>query len=248
MNRALRSIKWYKSLSFRKGRAESGYFLVEGERAICQIIDIVPGFVDELVVSEDLEITGNYPLRVLTKKQFKQISGFQAPQGIMAVVKLPERVYFDMLPEKPGEKILLLEDIQDPGNLGTLLRTAAAFNFSGVIMSEKCADPFSPKCVQSAAGAVLSIWLRRSREYLKLAGLLKKAGYSIVAATLDGDCDVCLFKDKYLVLALGNEASGLSDELLEIASRRFLIPINRNKAESLNVAISGAICMYLISS
>ena len=247
MTKTLRPIKWYKTLSLKKGRDESGYFLVEGEKAIHQIINISPDSIDELVVSDKLDVASDYPKRALTDKQFQYVSGFQAPQGIMAVVKIPKEAYFDTLPDESRGNILLLEDIQDPGNLGTLLRTAAAFDFSGVIMSEKCADPFSPKCVQSAAGAVLSVWLRRSGEYMRLAGHLKSIGYNLVAATLDGGRGDYLCNKKHLVLALGNEASGLSSELLGMANQRFLIPINRNKAESLNVAVSGAICMYLAS-
>ena len=154
--------------------------------------------------------------------------------------------YSDRLPDNTGAKILLLEDVQDPGNVGTLIRTAAAFDYSGVILTEKCADPLSPKCVQSTAGTVFSLWIRRTARYLELAEELKHSGYSLVAADLGGveDTSVLQRRNK-LLLALGNEASGLSDSVLNASDYRLRVPTIRGKAESLNVAACGAICMYL---
>jgi TrmH family RNA methyltransferase len=166
----------------------------------------------------------------------------------VAVVRLPVETYSDSLPDDAGNKILLLEDIQDPGNAGTLIRTAAAFNYSGIIMTENCADPMSPKFVQATAGAVLSVWVRRTARYLELARALKKDGYYMIAAELNGAAEPSiLYHQTKLLLALGNEAAGLSGALLDLADFRLRIPIAQGKAESLNVAACGAICMYLSS-
>jgi TrmH family RNA methyltransferase len=161
---------------------------------------------------------------------------------------MPEGLFSNYLPEEAGHKILLLEDIQDPGNVGTLIRTAAAFDFDGVIMTPKCADPLSPKCVQATAGAVLSVWLRRTTRYLELTGELKKAGYSLIATELSGVTDLsALHRQRKMILALGNEAAGLSRALRYTADYRLRIPTVPEKAESLNVAACGAIFMYLSS-
>ena len=245
----LKPLKWYKKLATKEGRLEAGAFLVEGDRAIQQIIDSHPDEILEIVtVAESSPVRRNYPVRLVTDSQFHSICGTRTPQGTMAIVRLPVDTYSDRLPESTGDKILLLEDIQDPGNVGTLIRTAAAFDFSGVILTEKCADPLSPKCVQSTAGTVLSVWLRRTARYLELAEALKNSGYSLVAAELNGVADpsVLCRQDK-LLLALGNEASGISESLLNAADYRLRIPTVRGKAESLNVAACGAICMYLSS-
>jgi TrmH family RNA methyltransferase len=163
-------------------------------------------------------------------------------------VRLPQGIYSDALPGRPRGRVLLLEDVQDPGNVGTLIRTAAAFDYAGVILSERCADPFSPKSVQATAGSVLSLWLRRTGSYLELAAKLREAGFTVAAADLDGDEDPYVLRDSDpLVLALGNEAAGLSRAVLDISDHRVRVPIAREKAESLNVAASGAICMYLSS-
>lgn len=244
---ALKPIKWYKHLATKKVRLEAGAFLIEGDRAIRQIISSNPDDIIEIVSVEELPpLYHKYPGRLVTDSQLRSICSTRTPQGIAAVVRLPLDTYSDRLPDSTGDKILLLEDVQDPGNVGTLIRTAAAFDFSGVILTEKCADPMSPKCVQSTAGTVLSLWLRRTPRYLELAEELKHNGYSLVSADLGGAEDTSVLKPRdKLLLALGNEASGLSDSVLNMSNHRLRVPTVRGKVESLNVAACGAICMYL---
>jgi TrmH family RNA methyltransferase len=245
----LKPLKWYRELEGKKGRLEAGAFLVEGNKAIQQIMMNNPNAVLEIIAIENVPyIYKEYPVRLVTASQFRYISHTQTPQGILAVVRLPLDIYSTELPRNIGNKILLLEDIQDSGNTGTLIRTAAAFGFSGVILTENGADPFSPKCVQSTAGSVLSVWLRRTNNYLGLAQVLKKKEYKLVAADLAGNVGPEILSGvKKLILALGNEAAGLSKDLLDIADYRLRIPLDKEKAESLNVAACGAILMYLSS-
>jgi TrmH family RNA methyltransferase len=247
MSPGLKPLKWYKSLSTRKGRLSAGAFLVEGGRAVSQVVLARPGDIEEiLVVNDKSSQYSGFTVRSLTESQFNTISSTRTPQGIAAVVKTPADIYTDKAPSDIGDKILLLEDIQDPGNAGTLIRTAAAFGYSGVIMTEKSADPLSPKCVQSTAGSVLSVWIRRTSGYMKLIRQLQDYDYAVIAADLDGTEDRSILNSQSkLVLALGNEASGISEELLEISKYRIRIPTIQEKAESLNVAACGAICMYL---
>ena len=244
---APRPIKWYRSLATRKGRLKAGAFLVEGERAIRQIAGSSPDAIVEIVSTEEASlICYEYPRRFVTVSQLDSISSTRTPQGTIAVVRLPRDTYSDRLPDDVNGNILLLEDVQDPGNVGTLIRTAAAFDFSGVILSDNCADPLSPKCVQSSAGTVLSLWIRRTPCYRDHVEELKSRGYCLVAADLDGveDPSVLQSRDK-LLLALGNEGSGLSSALLRMADHRLRVATVGQKAESLNVAACGAICMYL---
>ena len=249
MSTPLKALKWYKKLATKKGRLETGAFLVEGNSAIKQIISSHPNEIIEiLTIAEPLPVYCDYPVRLVTESQSRSICLTKTPQGAMAIVRLPVAMCSGYLPENVGNKILLLEDIQDPGNVGTLIRTAAAFDYSGVIMTEKCADPLSPKCVQATAGTVLSLWLRRTTRYLDLTAALRKSGYTLIAADLNGVAEPSILNHQSkLLLALGNEAAGLSRELLDIADYRLRIPTIREKAESLNVAACGAICMYLSS-
>ena len=249
MSTLLKPLRWYKKLATKKGRLEAGTFLVEGDRAIKQIIASHPEEIIEiLTVEEPLPVYRNYRVRLLTGSQFLSICITRTPQGSMAVVNMPADIYSDYLPEDAGNKILLLEDIQDPGNVGTLIRTAAAFDFSGVIMTENCADPLSPKCVQATVGTVLSVWLRRAIHYLELAVALRKDGYTLIATELNGIAEPSIISSQSkILLALGNEAAGLSKALLSTADYRLRIPTIHEKAESLNVAACGAIFMYLSS-
>jgi TrmH family RNA methyltransferase len=245
---ALKSLRWYRDLADRKGRKEAGAFLVEGERAIRQIKTVAPENIMEILsTAAPPGFLSGYPARTLTDRQFRSISSTETPQGLTAVILTPPDTYTDRLPPEPGNRILLLEDIQDPGNVGTLIRTAAAFRFTGVILSDKCADPLSPKVVQATAGTVLSVWLRRTDHYLDLAAALRERQYCMLATTLDGREDIALLSSRSrLVLALGNEAAGLSTAIRAAADCRLKIPIAPERAESLNVAACGAICMYLI--
>jgi TrmH family RNA methyltransferase len=165
----LKPLKWYKSLADKKERLEAGLFLVEGERAVRQIAENNPDAILEVLsTSEVPSFCSIYPYRHITGEQLRSITSATTPQGIIAVLRIPRDVYSANFPDNPGSKILLLEDIQDPGNIGSLIRTAVAFGFSGVIMSEKCADPLSPKVVQSTAGTILSLWIRRTGDYLSI--------------------------------------------------------------------------------
>ncbi len=249
MSQLLKPLKWYKKLDTEKGRLEAGAFLAEGDRAIRQIIDGHPDEIIEIVTMRQLPaFYRDYPVRHVTDSQFRSICNTKTPQGTMAVVRVPRDMYSSRLPANTGPKVLLLEDIQDPGNVGALIRTASAFDYSGAILTEKCADPLSPKCVQATAGSVLSVWLRRTDRYLELAETLKESGFILVAADLSGkEAPSALRKGEKLLLALGSEASGLSQTLIDMSDYRFKVPIAREKAESLNVAACGAICMYLSS-
>ena len=246
MTEPLKPLKWYKDLAGAGERREAGCFIVEGERAVRQVADLHPEAVQEILsIAPPPADLAKFPARLLTDGQFRSVSQSVTPQGLLAVIKLPADAYSGNLPDSPGTRILLLEDIQDPGNMGTLLRTAAAFGYDGVVLSGKCADPFSPKCVQSAAGSVLSVWLRRTERYLAIASALVEQGYSLIAATLDGNDNPSLLQAQNLVLALGNEGSGISGKLRSLSSDCFRLPVISGKAESLNVAVCGGICMYL---
>jgi TrmH family RNA methyltransferase len=246
----LRPLKWYKTLATAKGRAESGVFLIEGDRSIRQVIASHPKSISEILTTDELaSVYKDYPVRHLTESQFKSICLTKTPQGPLAVIKMPDDIDSSVLPGDMGDRVLLLEDIQDPGNVGSLIRSAVAFGYSGVVMSDKCADPFSPKCVQSTAGAVLSLWIRRSALYLSIIGNLKSRGYSLISTVLTGEDSLSvLHGSSKIVLAFGNEAEGLSLPIIELSNYRCKVPIRRENIESLNVAACGAICMYISSA
>jgi TrmH family RNA methyltransferase len=195
----------------------------------------------------DLDSLSSFPVRHLTPKQLKSVAVAKQPPPLLALVRIPAQAGSASLPDKCTGHVLLCEDIQDPGNVGSLIRSAAALGFGGVILTDKCADPFSPKCVQAAAGTTLSVWLRRTADYHVLIAELRERGYRLAAADVRGRDLEAGFPAGPTVLALGNEGAGLSQQVRERADRSFRIPICSSRAESLNVAAAGAICMYLLS-
>jgi len=248
--KSLKPLKWYKMLATAKGRTESGVFLIEGDRAVRQIMDSNPQSIKEILTKRELApVYSDYPVRYVTESQFKAICLTKTPVGPLAVIKMPDDIESCDIPIDAGDRVLLLEDIQDPGNVGSLIRSAAAFGYSGVVMSDKCADPFSPKCVQSTAGAVLSLWIRRSTLYLSIMGSLKSRGYSLIATVLKGEDSLSVLHGaSKMVLAFGNEADGLSLPVIELSNYQCKVPIHDECIESLNVAACGAICMYISSA
>jgi len=243
------AMKWYKKLSTGKGRLERGVFLVEGIRAVRQIVQHQPEAIEEVLClglpPADLQ---HLPISRIEQRHLAAITNTKSPQDVLAVVRFAPEVYARQLPGQVGSHVLLLEEVQDPGNVGALIRTASAFGFGGVMLSDKCADPLSPKAVQATAGTVLSLWLRRTAHYLDLLQTLRQNGYRCVVTDPHGVADpASLVSYKRLVLALGNEASGLSSALRQMADDCIKIPMC-NAVESLNVAASGAICMYVCAA
>lgn len=240
-------IKRYKALADKKGRTASGLFLVEGPRAVRQVLTSRPEAVVEVIATA--EYASHYegvPVRTATHAQLDGICHTKTPQGAVAVVHQPAHVYEDQMPDDPGPRVLLLEEIQDPGNVGALIRTAAAFDYSLVILSDGCADPLAPKCVQASSGTVLSVEIRRTSAYMNLVRTLRDHGHRVAVADVRGEDEPRWLREpERLVFALGNEAAGPTADLLALADRRIRIPIHEQRAESLNVAACGAIGMYL---
>ena len=170
---------------------------------------------------------------IVTSSIMESISSAKTPQGIVCVCKYIE--------EKPlsSSKVLLLDNVSDPGNLGTLLRTALAFGYKDVILKEGCSQ-YNEKVLQSTQGAIfeLNIINHFEKELVK--------DYKVLATEIKGSVELSKAeKGKKHILVLGNEAHGVSEEILELADQRVRIDIR--DIESLNVAVAGAIAMYELS-
>ncbi|MCK5148610.1 RNA methyltransferase [bacterium] len=244
-DRPMRSIKWYASLRKAKTRKSEGMFIIRDFRAVEQIVQNTPESIDEILYTDILPAwAAVFPARQVDTAQMKIISAAITPQGMAAVVKLPEDLYSNTLPTQPAQFILALDDVQDPGNTGTLIRTAAAFNFDGVLLNQGCADPFGPKVVQATAGALGSLWLRKTDRFIDIILELKDKGKTIIIADTHGTADPSILKQSSnVILCLGNEAAGPSEELRKLTDYSINIPMNTTKIESLNVAVSGGILM-----
>ena len=229
-----------KNSKFRK---EEGVFVVEGIKMVEE--SIRHGLALKLFMDENYEgtIQKGIDVEVISHKVFMTMSDTVSPQGIMATVKMPSYELAQLL-DAPDSSVLILEDINDPGNLGTMMRTAEGAGMSGVILSKKTVDLFNPKVVRATMGALYRVPFYYTEDLCSVLKTMREMGFSLFAAHLKGQCpyDQESFDGKTGIL-IGNEANGLSDEVSDLADKKVKIPME-GQLESLNAAVSAAILMY----
>lgn len=248
-------VKLINSLKNKKNRDKTGLMIVEGLRAVEQLAEHNGGI--ELVAVSDGDYIQNqryksiiekYPnISIIVKSSiFEQIADTVNTQGIIALVKIPKYQIKDLFNKKEC-KIIIMDMVQDPGNAGTIIRTADAAGFDAILYTKGTVDLFSPKVNRSAMGSNLYMpVLRVNYEELEA---LKKNGFTIYSTALDGYSKLYNsfeYSSKTIII-LGNEANGVSREMLDYSDERVYIPLF-GRAESLNVAIAGGILMYQVQS
>lgn len=179
----------------------------------------------------------------LSPKHAGRITNATEPQGWFAVLRMP-RPSLGAHAELRGDVVIALDGLQDPGNVGTIIRTAAWFGVETILLGNSTADPFAPKVVRSTQGAIFDVSLETGGNLVKRLTDLRASGWEIIATTLD-PAATSVFEATFpnpCVLLFGKEASGISPELLELASTRLVIP-KFGSGESLNVAVSAAIVL-----
>lgn len=240
-----------RALQTRKARTESGLFLCEGEHMVGEAAKNVPGDVRTVFVAQEseekyaalLESLPQATCYAVPESVLQAISQVKTPQGIAATVMLPRTVH----PEELGDKVILLENVQDPGNVGTILRTADAAGFQTCILTPGCADPFSPKALRATMGSVFRVPCVQTDDAVQTVRTLKTAGYAVLASVLDGEDFYNRPKlPQKLCIIIGNEGAGITPQTVAEATRRFRLPM-RGGAESLNAAVAAAILMYEIT-
>ena len=266
-------IKYIRSLLEKGGiRKKNHSFVVEGIKLVDEALEY--GNVLDIIVSESLyheivsgDLTRNglltdngkhiikqvkqgTSLTVVSDAVFKSVSETITPQGILAEVEMPkhrllEENFLEIAYEKTGKiKLLILEDTADPGNLGTIMRTAEAAGVTGVIMGKGTVDIFNPKVVRSTMGSIFRLPFAYVDDLKAVILRLKRDGISFYATHLKGKesyRDIA-YSDKAGIL-IGNEARGLSDEIANLADTYVIIPM-QGKVESLNAAVAAALMMY----
>lgn len=239
--------KLKRSSRFR--RQERG-FIAEGFKMAAEGLE--HGLVQTLYVAESarkeyfLKLShtiGEEDIEWVSDAVFRQISDTAAPQGVLAVIRMPEYDRGKILSEERAT-LVCLEDIQDPGNLGTIMRTAEGAGMGGVVLSKGCVDLFNPKVVRSTMGALYRMPYYITEDMSTEVEYLQSQGFQIAAARLDAELDYT--HADYLGkigLLIGNEARGLSPETAEKADVGVKIPME-GQLESLNAAVSAALLMY----
>lgn len=227
----------WKALKDRKGRRESGCFLVEGrkmvEEALASAFDV-----ETVLVQEGMELPDGLtmPVYELPEHVLAAVCDTKTPQGIAAVVRMKEQSAL-------GKHIVVLDGVQDPGNVGTILRTLDAFEADGLVLLPGCADPFSPKTVRSSMGAVFRrpVWTCTAETF---AQVLRGSGLRLLGAALrDDTVDARAADYTRAVLAIGSEGRGLSDEVLALCDETVRIPMSP-RCESLNAAVAASVLLW----
>lgn len=174
--------------------------------------------------------------------QLSSLSGTDAPQGILLVCEQPRVTLADIAPD-PTNRVLVLDGIQDPGNLGTLIRTAAAFELGAVIALEGCVDPYNPKTVRASAGSVARLPIVTAN-WEGVEPWLRSTDWKLLVATANGK-QVGTAPGHGWALVIGNEGAGARPAIVEAADRTVGVSISRD-VESLNAGVAGAILMYAL--
>ena len=230
----------WRSLKDKKGREEQNAFLVEGVRMVREAL--ASSFtVRTVLLREDYEpdfpLPENIPVFLLSDPVFRSVCDTKTPQGIAAVLSMQAK-------EAAGPRLLALDGVQDPGNVGTIIRTADAAGFDGILFSPDCADLFSPKVLRSTMGSIFRLGFSFPASLPEKLESLKKEGYSVLSSQLDGDpfYDRKNVSDAF-ILVIGNEGNGVSEAVKAAATHRLRLPM-RGGAESLNAAVAAGIMMY----
>jgi len=231
----------WRSLKERRGREEQGAFLVEGIKMVREALSSAFP-VEALLIREDFSplppLPPGLPVYQLPEHVFQSVCDTRTPQGIAAVISSRTP------PPARGPLLVALDQVQDPGNVGTILRTADAAGFQGVIFSPGCADPFSPKTLRSTMGSVFRMGLSFPASLPEALRSFREKGFDILSSQLDGDP----FYQRppvasSFILIVGNEGNGISPAVQAEATHRLRLPM-RGGAESLNAAVAAGIMMY----
>ncbi len=226
-------IKELAKLKQKKYRDKQGLFLVEGAHLVKEAYE--SGFLEELLILEDKEFSLDTKTSYITKNVLKYLSDVETPVGIIGVCKLKNTTI-------TGNKLLILDSVQDPGNLGTIIRSSAAFNIDTIIINDKCADPYSDKVIRSSQGMIFktNIVKKDLYDYLKeIKGKIPIFGTKVTGGKNIKNIE----KFQTFAIIMGNEGKGVDEKLLDLCDEYLYIPMN-SKCESLNVGVATSIILY----
>jgi len=225
-------IKLVKSLRLKKNRIQSGFFIAEGEKIVDELLESDLYTVNIFSVSEKYKNLENYVS--INSAQLKQISNLKSPNNVLGVFKIPTNPEIDF-----NSNIVALEEINDPGNLGTIIRLCDWFGIKDIICSKNSVDCYNPKVIQSSMGSIGRVRI----SYMDFEDLLANTNYSSVAADLTGVKLNNYSFSKNQIIFFGSESNGFSEKLSSGLKNKITIERFNNNVESLNLASSVAIVL-----
>ena len=236
-----RVVLW-RSLKRTAARRESGLFLVEGDKSVAEALD--SGFEAEAVLLDadrplPETLPPDQPLVQLPGHVLAAICDTKTPQGIAAVMRMSPRPV-------TGRRVLALDGLQDPGNVGTIIRTADAAGLDGVLLSADCADPYGPKVLRATMGSIFHLPVEVTEDLPGRLRKWKEQRVPILSSQLDGSpFDAWEDSGEGFVLVIGSEGNGVSEPVRALATEHLRLPM-RGRAESLNAAVAAGIMMYAL--
>ena len=228
-------IKGYIKLKDRKYRKKTNTFIVEGRHLVLEAYKA--GKIIELILEKDEVLPLDLPIVYVTNEIISRISEMETPSTVMALCKM------DCEEEIKGEKILMLDGIQDPGNLGTILRTVDSVGLKQLIVSKGTADAYNPKVVRSTMGAIFRVKVIEVENLKETIEIIRKNNYNLLVTSLQTNDSVYDMDYYKKVIVIGNEANGVSKEIQDIADNRIKIPM-LGKTESLNASVATGVILY----
>lgn len=232
-------IKELLKLKEKKYRDATGLFLVETKHLVIEAYKA--GLIKELILDSDELFPMDIKTTYVSKEILKKLSSLETPSKIMAVVK--KKPATDIL----GEKILILDKIQDPGNLGTIIRSAVAFNIDTIVCSKDTVDIYNPKVIRASQGMLFHINLVVDNPE-NIINMLKEQDYKIVGTKVTNGHDVRTSSIySHFALVIGNEGQGISKNIDKLCDEYLYIKMNEN-CESLNASVAASILLYEINN
>lgn len=227
-------IKEISKLNEKKYRDKSNKYLIEGLHLVTEALKY--DIIDTIIIREDFSYETNIKHIIVSNEVMKKLSDNPSIPKIMAVVNKKESTI-------KGNKILLLDRLQDPGNLGTIIRSAVAFNFDTIILSNDTVDLYNSKVLRSTQGMLFNINILR-QDLTNVINELKNNNYTIYGTKVDNGNDVKKINNtNKFALIIGNEGTGISDNILKQCDKYLYIKMNNN-CESLNAGVAASILMY----
>ncbi len=243
-------IKSIKKLKDKKYRDIENSYIIEGIKLLKEAIE-EKAEIKQIIICDDCEKTeiiskelmyeiAKYNCNYVTSKVFKYLTEVQTPQGILAVIgKTPKDQEIDYT----QDIIVALDGIQDPGNLGTILRTVDSIGLTQILVSKETADSFNPKVVRSTMGAIFRVKVIECENLQEKLKEIKKNKYKVVVSSLQTENSLYDIKLNKKVIVVGNEANGVSSEIQEMADEKIKIPM-LGKTESLNASVATGVILY----
>ena len=229
-----KKIKNIKKLYTKKYRDEYNEFLIEGEHLVLEAYK--KGILKELILEEGVDFNLDIETSYITSSVLKYISELSNPSKIMGICKKIEEIDI-------GDKIVILDGVQDPGNLGTIIRSSVAFNIDTIILSKTCVDLYNSKVLRATQGMIFNINIIE-RDIEKIIPKLKEEKYKVYGTKVNGGKSLKNIEktDKFAII-MGNEGNGVNPQILDMCSDYIYIDMNKS-CESLNVGVATSIILY----